>query len=87
MVLDIMAKDKTHVLNFVDNGITNNADGSKTLDITVYHDQNGDYEAYTKKAYASIPLWPYRGILVEGNRIIVHINTFKEGNTTREFHY
>ena len=87
MVLDIMAKDKTHVLNFVDNGITNNADGSKTLDITVYHDQNGDYEAYTKKAYASIPLWPYRRILAEGDRIIVHINTFKEGNTTREFHY
>lgn len=87
MVLDIMAKDKTHVLNFVDNGITNNADGSKTLDITVYHDQNGDYEAYTKKAYASIPLWPYREVLAEGDRIIVHINTFKEGNTTREFHY
>lgn len=87
MVLDIMAKDKTHVLNFVDNGITNNADGSRTLDITVYHDQNGDYEAYTKKAYASIPLWPYKGALAEGDRIIVHINTFKEGNTTREFHY
>lgn len=87
MVLDIMAKDKTHVLNFVDNGITNNADGSRTLDITVYHDQNGDYEAYTKKAYASIPLWPYKGVLAEGDRIIVHINTFKEGNTTREFHY
>lgn len=87
MVLNIMAKDKPHALNFVDNGITNNRDGSRTLDITIYHDQNNDYEAYTKKAYASVPLWPYEDALTKGDKITIHINTYKEGNTTREFHY
>lgn len=87
LVLDIMAKDKPHALNFIDNGITNNNDGSKILNITIYHDQNNDYKAYTKKAYASIPLWPYKETLTKGDKIIIHINTYKEGNTTREFYY
>lgn len=87
MVLDIMAKDKSHILNFVDNGITNNNDGTKSFNITVYHDQNGDYEAFTKKAYASVPLWQYHDIIKEGDKIIIHINTYKEGKTIREFCY
>lgn len=87
MVLDIMAKDKSHTLNFVDNGMTENSDGSKTLNITIYHDQRNDYEAFTKKAYVSIPLWPYKDIMKEGDKVTININTYKEGNTTREFYY
>lgn len=87
MVLDVMAKDKTHILNFVDNGIEPNLEGSNTLTITLFHDQNGDYEAFTKKAYASVPLWPYKDRLSEGDKIKIVINTYKEGITTREFKY
>lgn len=87
MVLDVMAKDKTHILNFVDNGIEPNQEGSNTLTITVFHDQNGDYESFTKKAYASVPLWPYKDRLSEGDKIKIVINTYKEGITTREFKY
>lgn len=87
MVLDVMGKDKTHVLNFVDKGIKNNADGSKTLAITIFHSQNGDYEAFTRKAYASIPLWSYEDKLSDDDKVEVTINTYKEGITTREFNY
>lgn len=87
MILEIMAKDKPHGLNFIENEITDDADGSKTLYLTVYHNQNGDYEAFTKKVYASIPLWPYRNVLSEGDKVIVNINTYKEGKTKREFYF
>lgn len=87
MILDIMAKDKTHILNFIYNGIEPNEEGANTLTITIYHNQNGDYEAFTKKAYASVPLWPYKDKLSEGDKIKIVINTYKEGETTREFKY
>lgn len=87
MILEIMAKDKPHGLNFIENEITEDADGSKTLYLTVYHNQNGDYEAFTKKVYASIPLWHYKNVLSEGDKVIVNINTYKEGKTKREFYF
>lgn len=87
MVLDVMGKDKTHILNFVDKGIKDNEDGSKTLTITIFHNQNGDYEAFTRKVYASIPLWPYENELSDGDKIEITINTYKEGITTRVFNY
>lgn len=87
MVLDVKAKDKTHIINFIDYGINENPDGSSTLSITLYHNQNGDYEAFTKKAYASVPLWPYKQKLKQGNKIEITVNTYKEGITKREFNY
>lgn len=87
MVLDVMAKDKTHIINFIDYGINENPDGSSTLSITLYHNQNGDYEAFTKKAYASVPLWPYKEKLKQGDKIEITVNTYKEGVTKREFNY
>ena len=87
MVLDVKAKDKTHIINFIDYGINENPDGSSTLSITLYHNQNGDYEAFTKKAYASVPLWPYKEKLKQGNKIEITVNTYKEGITKREFNY
>ncbi|MGN1218414.1 MAG: hypothetical protein ACI4TD_10640 [Phocaeicola sp.] len=87
MVLDVKAKDKTHIINFIDYGINENPDGSSTLSITLYHNQNGDYEAFTKKAYASVPLWPYKEKLKQGDKIEITVNTYKEGITKREFNY
>lgn len=87
MILDIMAKDKSHGICFILNGISDTKNGYKTINMTVYHNNNDDYEAYTKKAYASIPLWPYNDILNKGDKIIIRINTYKEGMTVREFEY
>lgn len=87
MVLDVMAKDKTHIINFIDYGINENPDGSSTLSITLYHNRNGDYEAFTRKAYASVPLWPYKEKLKQGDKIEITVNTYKEGITKRKFNY
>lgn len=87
MVLDVKAKDKTHIINFIDYGINENSDGSSTMSITLFHNQNGDYEAFTKKAYASVPLWPYKEKLKQGDKIEITVNTYKEGITKREFNY
>lgn len=85
MVLLPMAKDKSHIFHFVENSLTQDNEGRAQLELTLYHDQNGDYEAFTRKTYLSIPLWGYGNKLDTGDRIILHIQTYKEGNTTREF--
>lgn len=85
MVLLPMAKDKSHIFHFVENSLTQDNEGRAQLELTLYHDQNGDYEAFTRKTYLSIPLWGDGNKLDTGDRIILHIQTYKEGNTTREF--
>ncbi len=85
MVLLPMAKDKSHIFHFVENSLTQDNEGRAQLELTLYHDQNGDYEAFTQKTYLSIPLWGYGNKLDTGDRIVLHIQTYEEGNTTREF--
>lgn len=85
MVLLPMAKDKSHIFHFVENSLTQDNEGRAKLELTLYHDQNGDYEAFTRKTYLSIPLWGYGNKLDTGDRIVLHIQTYEEGNTTREF--
>lgn len=85
MVLLPMAKDKSHIFHFVENSLTQDNEGRAQLELTLYHDQNGDYEAFTRKTYLSMPLWGYGNKLDTGDRIVLHIQTYEEGNTTREF--
>lgn len=85
MVLLPMAKDKSHIFHFEENSLTQDNEGRTQLELTLYHDQNGDYEAFTRKTYLSIPLWGYGNKLDTGDRIVLHIQTYEEGNTTREF--
>lgn len=85
MVLLPLAKDKAHIFHFVENSLIQSPEGINQLELTLYHDQNGDYEAFTRKTYLSIPLWKYGGRLQTGDRIVLHIRTYEEGNTTREF--
>lgn len=85
MVLLPMAKEKGHIFHFVENGLTQDNEGRTQLELTLYHDQNGDYEAFSRKTYLSIPLWSYGDKLDTGDRIILHIRTYKEGDITREF--
>lgn len=85
MVLLPMAKDKSHIFHFVENSLTQDNEGRAQLELTLYHDQNSDYEAFTRKTYLSIPLWGYGNKLDTGDRIVLHIQTYEEGNTTREF--
>lgn len=53
----------SHTAAFVDRGITQKADGSRILHLLLYHDNNGDPEAFTRTIYLSCPLMDYRNIL------------------------
>ena len=87
MVLQIMVKDHKHELSFIENGITTNADGTQTLTLTLYHDRKGDVEGFNEKHYLSIPLWHYQDILNKGDQIVLQLNTYKEGMTSRNYTY
>ena len=87
MVLQIMVKDQKHELSFIENGITTNADGTQTLTLTLYHDRKGDVEGFNEKQYLSIPLWHYQDILNKGDQIVLQLNTYKEGMTSRNYTY
>ena len=85
MVLQIMVKDQKHELSFIENGITHNADDTQTLTLTLFHDRKGDVEGYNEKYYLSIPLWHYQGKLNKGDQIVLKLNTYKEGMTSRSY--
>lgn len=87
LILLPMAKEKSHIFHFIEDGITDNEDGSRTLHLTLYHNQNGDYEAFTRKSYLSIPLWAYEGRLAQGDQVILRINTYEKGFVNYEFTY
>lgn len=87
LILLPMAKEKSHIFHFIEDGITNNEDGSRTLHLTLYHNQNGDYEAFTRKSFLSVPLWTYEGRLAQGDRVILRINTYEKGFVSYEFTY
>ncbi len=85
MVLQIMVKDQEHELSFIENGITHNADDTQTLTLTLFHDRKGDVEGYNEKFYLSIPLWHYQEKLNKGDQIVLRLNTYKEGMTSRSY--
>ena len=103
MILHVQTKDKKHEFHFVENGIypyelpkggTNTKEGSfagdegrQMLEISLYHDRKDDYEAFTSKYCFSIPLKRYEGKLKKGDVIRLNLNTYKEGNTYRDFEF
>ena len=76
-----------HGFNFIEEGIEENSDGSKTLSITLFHNQNDDYKAFSRNVYLSVPLWAYNGLLHNGDKVEIRINTFEEGVTSRIFEF
>ena len=87
MVLLISSRDQEHELSFIENGIARNDDGTKTLTLTLFHDRKGDIEGFNEKYYLSIPLWHYQGVLDKGDSIILQLNTYEEGMTSRSYIY
>ena len=87
LILQVMVKDKAHEYGFIDEGITTNEDGSRTLKLTLFHNRDNDVEGFYRKAYLSVPLWHYQDVLTPGDLITFQLNTYKEGMTSRTFIY
>lgn len=87
LILQIKVKDKQHELSFIDHGIVTNEDGTQTLTLTLFHDRKDDVEGFDEKHYLSVPLWYYQENLKQGDHIVIHLNTYKEGMISRTFIY
>ena len=87
LILQIKVKDKQHELSFIDHGIVTNEDGTQTLTLTLFHDRKDDVEGFDEKHYLSVPLWYYQENLKQGDHIVIHLNTYKEGMISRTYTY
>ena len=87
LILQINVKEKQHELSFIDHGIVTNEDGTQTLTLTLFHDRKDDVEGFDEKHYLSVPLWYYQENLKQGDHIVIHLNTYKEGMISRTYTY
>ena len=86
MVLLVPVKETKHLFHFIDEGITEEG-GVRTLHLRLYHDSAGDYAAFTRRSYLSVPLWCYADRLRFGDKVRFALNTDKEGETYRDFDF
>lgn len=87
MVLLAQVKNQNHSYHFAEESFQTGTDGKSILHLRLHHNSNHDYEAFTRKVYLSVPLWTYGSRLKEGDQIVFHVHTYKEGDTAREFIY
>ena len=79
----VQGKDQSHIVAFIDKGIEEKEDGYKQLTLYLYHDQNGDVEAFTRTVYLSCPLRGYADDLVVGRDSVAFVvNQEGKGLTT-----
>lgn len=68
-------KVRNHRFGFLEESIIKNAEGSKLLTISLYHDAAGDAPTYTVEEVFSCPIYQYANILEPGRdkiKIVVH---------------
>lgn len=87
LILRPLVKEGKHIYMVAETDMTSHTDGHQTLHLMLYHDRNGDEEAFTRKTYLSIPLTSYQGRLKKGDSITLQLNTYQEGMTSRSFAY
>jgi len=88
IILKIKAQNGKHLFSFVEDQVVTASDaGERMIYLSLYHDAGGDVQAYTKRAYLSVPLRQYA---TEGiAKIIVHFSlyTYADGMKTFQFEY
>lgn len=75
LILSIKAQNKSHSLKFMEDSITND-NGISTIHLSLFHNKNGDIEAYSQRAYLSVPLESYIKQFPNGFNISFSINSY-----------
>ncbi|WP_394708149.1 NigD-like C-terminal domain-containing protein [uncultured Bacteroides sp.] len=86
LTLQIKLQSEKHAFHFIEES-TYKLGNKPIINLTLYHDKNGDVEAYTKIAYLSVPLAKYIKQYPNGFTISFSIQTFTEGLKTFTFTY
>lgn len=77
MMLQVKAQDAKHTFAFVEEEVvTNEATKQKEVHISLYHDADNDVQAYTQRAYGSIPLRQYATEGIEQVTIHFSLQTY-----------
>ncbi len=87
LIIQVKMKDQKHSYGFIEHQLAKKADGTQELNLTLYHDRNNDVEGFNSTVYLSVPLWVYEDVLRKGDKIVFHLNTYKEGIISRTFEY
>lgn len=74
----------TQTIGLIYNGVETNADGSRNVSLSLYHDQNGVPEYYSVETYVSIAVSRLPIEPADGDIVTVDINTY-DGTITRTF--
>ncbi len=88
MILQVKAQNKKHTFRFIEESVTIDEETNElNLLIGLYHNNNEDLEAYTQRAYASVPLKQYAEKGYSKINIRFTLNT-NEGETSNyDFEY
>lgn len=75
-----------HAMAFVEDGVTTDTDaGQRDVYLTLYHDAAQETAAYTRRAYASVPLRQYA---TEGVRTVaVHFSVHTYAGSVKTYHF
>lgn len=85
MILDVKAQNGTHSFHFVEKHV--NSEGTKcTVNLQLYH-KDEDVQAYSKRAYLSVPLKQYATDGVETVAVIFSLNTYSGEEKSYQFEY
>lgn len=87
MVLGIHWQNAKHRFGFIEESVTDHGDGRPDVKLSLYHDNGGDMEAYSERAYLSIPL---KNRYPEGAHITLYFHTYDDNNKNKavyEFEY
>ena len=88
LMLEIKSQNKSHAFHFIeDENIKDEETGTRTVRLSLYHDDGGDVQAYTKRAYASVPLRQYAEDGINKITVYFSINTYSGKEATYEFEY
>lgn len=88
LMLEIKSQSGKHAFHFIEDEVsTDHEAGTRTVRLSLYHDDGGDVQAYTKRAYASIPLRQYAEDGIEKIKVSFSLNTYAGKEATYEFEY
>lgn len=81
LVAAVQAQSGTHRFGFVEESVGLAADGLPVVKLLLYHDADGDVEAYTKRGYLSVPL---KNKYPLGAHLTFRVNTY---DAMKTFHF
>lgn len=88
LTLEVKAQQARHKFHFVEDCVTVDAEARRSsVELTLYHDDGGDVQAYTQRAYCSVPLLSYAVDGVDVVGVNFHVHTYSGEVKTYHFEY